>query len=154
MRILRKSLPLLALVASVLFTSCSKKPAELQELGMKAYAAGEYAKAQEYFAEGIKKEGTRELYAGFIAANLMTGKYPAINTAYNGFCDDIHASLVARYGKGLFLKFGIVTDLKPYNTHGSNELPPDYSRTIMLQESAFYSGYMSLKGQIDSIVRK
>ncbi len=89
-------LPLLALAASLVLASCSAKPEHLQELGMKAYAAGEYAKAQEYFAEGIKKEGTKELYAGFIAANLLTGKYPVLNTAYNGFCDDFHSSLMSK----------------------------------------------------------
>ena len=53
----------LTLALPFFLVSCSKNPQQLQEEGMKAYVAGDYAKAQEYFADGIKKEGTRELYA-------------------------------------------------------------------------------------------
>ena len=84
----------------------------------------------------------------------MTGKYTGINSAYNTFCDDIHASLVNRYGKRMFFTLGITTDLIPYKITGGNQLPPDYLRTIVLQESADFGGYLALKGQIDSILRR
>ncbi len=144
----------LILAFPLFLVSCSKNPQQLQGEGMKAYAAGEYAKAQEYFADGIKKEGTRELYAGFIAANLVTGKYPQINSAYNMFCDNIHASLVNLYGKRSILALGVTSGLTPYKIKGGNQIPSDYPQTIMLQETADFSGYLIIKGQIDSILRK
>lgn len=144
----------ITLALPFLLVSCSKNPQQLQKEGMKAYAAGDYAKAQEYFADGIKKEGTRELYAGFIAANLVTGKYPQINSAYNSLCDNIHSSLVDLYGKRAILSLGITSGLTPYKINGGNQIPSDYPQTIMLQETADFSGYLIIKGQIDSILRK
>lgn len=153
-KVISASVLVLAFSMSMLLTSCSKTPEQYQEMGMKAYTAGQYAKAQKYFADGIEKEGTRELYAGFIAANLMTGKYPQINSEYNRFCADIHTSLVAKYGQTFFLTFGITTKLIPYKINGGNQLTQDFPQIIALQESVDFSGYIRIKGQIDSIVRK
>lgn len=145
---------LAAFIGSLMLASCSKTPEQYRQLGMKAFVAGEYAKAQKYFSEGIEKEGTRELYAGFIAANLVTGKYPQINSAYNRFCSDIHDSLVSKYGQVFFMTFGIATKLIPYKIDGANRLPPDFPQIVALQESVDFDGYVRIKGQIDSIVRK
>ncbi len=145
---------LLTVALPLLLVSCSKNPRQFQEEGMKAYVAGDYAKAQDFFADGIKKEGSRELYAGFIAANLVTGRYPQINAAYNTLCDDIHASLVNLYGKRSVQALGVTSGLTPYKIAGGNQVPSDYPQTIMLQENADFSGYLTIKGQIDSILRK
>ncbi len=142
------------LTLSLLVASCFKKPAELQESGMKAFAAREYAKAQEYFADGIKKEGNTQLYAGFIAANLVTGKYPEVNSAYNEFSDNIHSSLTELYGERVIRTLGVTTELIPYNIKGGNQIPPDFPQTIALQASADYSAYLTVEQQIDDIVKK
>ena len=145
---------LLAVMSPLILMSCSKSPEQYQEEGLKAFAAGQYAKAQEYFADGIKKEGNTQLYAGFIAANLVTGKYPEIISAYNRLSDDIHSSLIRLYGKGLFANLGITTDLIPYKVDGGNQIPPDFPQTIALQANADFDGYITIKGQIDGILRK
>lgn len=153
-----KRLRLLALAAALtlplVLMSCSKKPAQLQEDGMKAFAAGNYAKATEYFAEGIRKGGDERLYAGFIAANLMTGKYPKANAAYNDFCESIHSFLVGRYGEQIFSVVGITTKLIPFKVDGGNDIPKDYMQTITLQADADFNGFIALKDQINSALKK
>ena len=121
---------------------------------MKAFAAGDYAKAEEYFAEGIRKGGDERLYAGFVAANLITGKYPGTNSAYNDFCDRIHSFLAGRYGEQLFLSVGITTKLIPFKVDGGNDIPHDYIQTIVLQENADFGGFIALKDQINSVLKK
>ena len=149
-----KSILLAVLALSFLVSSCSKKPAELYDEGMKSFAAGEYAKAQEYFADGIKKEGSTQLYAGFIAANLVTGKYPQVNTAYNQLSENIHSYLAGRFGERIFRSLGITTELVPYETKGGNTIPTDFPATIVLQASADYSDYLAIQQQIDTIIKK
>ncbi len=152
--ILTKSVPLVILSLSLLFTSCSKKPAQLKEEGMTAFAAGEYAEAQEYFADGIEKEGSTQLYSGFIAANLVTGKYPQVNTAYNQLSENIHSYLAGRFGERIFQNLGITRELIPYEIKGGNTIPPDFPATIVLQAAADYTDYLAIQQQIDTIVKK
>ncbi len=143
-----------ALVMPLALSSCSKDPEQLQEEGMKAFAAKEYAKAQDYFAEGIKKDGNENLYAGFVAANLITGKYPEINSAYNTLCEGIHDFLASRYGEGIFFTAGITTKLVPYKVDGGNDIPSDYIQTILLQINVDFSGYIALKDRINGVLKK
>lgn len=138
----------------LVLASCSKNPKQMQEEGMKALAAGDYAKAQEYFADGIKKEGNERLYAGFIVTNLVTGKYPKANSAYNFFCQGIHNFLAGRYGEGIFFSAGITTKLIPFKINGGNDIPSDYMQTILLQAGADFSGFAELKDRINSILKK
>jgi hypothetical protein len=152
--LLSKSMLLAVLSLAFLISSCSKKPAQLYDEGMKSFAAGDYAKAQEYFADGIKKEGNTQLYAAFIAANLVTGKYPQVNTAYNQLCENIHSYLAGRFGERIFRNLGITRQLIPYEIKGGNTIPPDFPATIALQASADYSDYLAIQGQIDTIVKK
>jgi hypothetical protein len=152
--LISKSILLAVLSLSFLISSCSKKPAELYDDGMKSFAAGDYAKAQQYFADGIKKEGSTHLYAGFIAANLVTGKYPQVNTAYNQLSGNIHSYLAGRVGERIFRTLGITTELVPYDIKGGNKLPPDFPATIMLQATADYSDYLAIQQQIDTILKK
>ncbi len=142
------------LALSLVFTSCSRKPAQLQEDGMKAFAAGNYAEAGKYFAEGIRKGGDRQLYAGFIASNLVTGRYPKANAAYNNFCEGIHSYLAGRYGEQPVAAMGITTKLIPFKVDGGNVIPADYIRTILLQADADYAGYITLKNQINTVLKK
>ncbi len=149
------SVALIAVLSiSLMMASCSKKPAELQEEGMKAFAASQYKEAQEYFSDGIEKGATTQLYAGFIAANLATGKYPQINSAYNAFSDQIHSYVVGRYGMMYSLGAGIVKNLAPYNVNGQNVLPSDFPQTIAQQARADSSGFMMVRQQIDGVVKK
>lgn len=144
----------LILLSTIFLSSCSKKPDELYSDGMKSFTAGDYAKAQEYFSDGIKKDGGENLYAGFIAANLVTGKYPQVNSAYNQFTDGIHAALVRLYGDKILKVFGITTKIIPYNTSGGNQIPPDFPQTIVIQAAADYQGYLAVKQQIDGTIKK
>ncbi len=153
-RTISKSHIVLVLMLSLFVASCAKKPAQLYDDGMKAFAAGEYDRAQEDFADGIKKEGGAQFYSGFIAANLVTGKYPQINSAYNQLSDKIHSSLVALYGKNLFLELGIAKELIPYNVNGANQVPPDFPETIGLQAKADYEDYLAIEQEIDNLVKK
>ena len=121
---------------------------------MKSFAAGDYAKAMDYFADGIKKEDAPNLYSGFIASNLVTGKYPEINSGYNRFTDGIHASLVQMYGLRAVTMFSIAKQLVPYNINGGNKLPADYPETVALQIKADYEGYVTLKQQVDNTIKK
>lgn len=148
-----KSIAVILLTLGLILASCAKKPAQLYDDGMKAFAAGDYGKAQEDFADGIKKEGSTQLYSGFIAANLVTGKYPQINSAYNQLSDKIHSSLVALYGKNLFLNLGIAKELIPYNVNGANQVPPDFPETVALQAKADYEDYLAIEQQIDNLVK-
>ena len=149
-----KLIILLVLPLSLLVASCSKKPAQLYDEGMKSFAAGEYAKAQEYFADGIEKEGSTQLYAGFIAANLVTGKYPQVNTAYNQLSENIHSYLAGRFGQRIFRNLGITKELVPYEINGGNTIPPDFPATIVLQASADYTDYIAIQQQIDNVIKK
>ncbi len=152
--VLSKSMLLVVFSFSFLIASCSKKPAELYDGGMKSFAAKDYAKAQEYFADGIKKEGNMQLYAGFIAANLVTGKYPQVNDAYNKLTEAIRSSLIQRYGKRLIVTLGITTELPPYNVNGGNQIPPDFPGIVMLQAKADYEDFITVEQQIDRIVKE
>ncbi len=135
-------------------SSCSKKPAELYEEGMKAYIAQDYTKAQDDFARGIKKEGDTKLYAGFIAANLVTGKYPNVITAYNTLSDSIHSTLVRILGAKSVGSYGITSKIIPYKTTGGNIVPPDFPETIVLQATADFREYLVVKQQIENDIRK
>ncbi len=146
-------IPILLLMA-ISIVSCSKKPAQYYDLGMNAFKAGQYAKAQEDFADGIRKGGNTNLYAGFIAANLVTGKYPEVNSAYNGLCDHIHSSLEQMYGPRLISVIGISSKLIPYSTKGGNKIPSDFPETIALQSNVDYQGYLAVKQQIENAIKK
>ena len=150
-----------ALLLSSLLVSCSKKPAELYDDGMKSFTAGNYEKAQESFTDGIKKSvqkdlfvGSDSLYAGFIAANLITGKYAPINSAYNEFTDGIHAWLVNSYGERVIKMVGVTKEIIPYKTGGGNRLPPDFPQTVAVQAIADHQGFANIRQQIDSIIKK
>lgn len=145
---------LFALVCIISFASCSRKPAELLNDGMKSFAAGDYTKAQEDFEEGIKKSGSDTLYAGFIAANLVTGKYGPVNSAYNNFTDGIHQALIKMYGEREVKFYGIAKDILPYKTDGANKVPPDFPTTVAIQAIADHQGFYFVKQQIDNILRK
>ncbi len=148
------SVILIALAISCFITSCSKKPGELYNDGLKSFASGDYAKAQENFADGIKKNGSDSLYAGFIAANLVTGKYAPVNSAYNDFTDGIHSLLVKMYGERPMKMVGATTRIIPYKIEGGNQLPPDFPQTVEIQAIADRQGFFFLKQQIDKIVKK
>lgn len=141
------------LVLAFSFISCSKKPAELYDEGMKSFFTGNYEKAQENFADGIKKGGSNSLYAGFIAANLVTGKYAPVNSAYNDFTDGIHKVLVMVYGERSMKILGATTKIIPYKTNGGNKLPQDFPQTIEIQAIADRQGFMVIKEQIDKIIK-
>jgi hypothetical protein len=143
-----------AFILALSFVSCSRKPAELYNDGMKSFVAGDYGKAQENFADGIKKGGSDSLYAGFIAANLVTGKYAPVNSAYNDFCDGIHQSLVKVYGARAVKMVGVTSGIIPYKTGGGNKLPQDFPQTIDLQAMADYQGFIAVKQQIDKVVKQ
>ncbi len=144
----------LVLLSTLFLSSCSKKPDELYNDGMKLFIAGDYEKAQKYFSDGIKKNGGENLYAGFIAANLVTGKYPQVNSAYNQFTDGIHGALLRLYGSRVLKMYGITSEIIPYNTSGGNRIPSDFPQTITIQAAADYQGYLAVKQQIDSAVKK
>lgn len=161
----KKSVPasirLFIIPLMLLLSSCSKKPAELYNEGIKSFAAGNYEKAQENFADGIKKGiqtdspgRSDSLYAGFVAANLATGKYALINAAYNDFTDGIHNSLVKMYGERAMKMVGITKEIIPYKTGGGNQLPSDFPQTVMIQEIADRQGFLTVKQQVDDIIKK
>lgn len=143
-----------AFASAMLLASCSKKPAELYNDGMKSFVAGKYQDAQEDFAKGIKKDGSDTLYAGFIAANLVTGKYTQINQTYNDLSEAIHDSLVALFGEKAMKFYGATTELIPYKIDGGNRLPQDFPQTIVLQSVADRQGFFTIKQQIDKIIKK
>ncbi len=143
----------LAFVVSLFLSSCSKKPVELYDEGMKSFVAGKYEEAQESFSDGIRKGGSDSLYAGFIAANLVTGKYAGINSAYNDFSDGIHKLLVRLYGERAMKMLSAVDPLIPYKATGGNKLPQDFPQTIEIQAIADREGFAAIKEQIDKIVR-
>lgn len=145
---------LFALVCIISFASCSKKPAELLSDGLKSFSAGDYAKAQEDFEDGIKKNGGDTLYDGFIAANLVTGKYAPINSDYNSFTDGIHQSLIKMYGERQVRFYAITKEILPYKTEGGNKVPPDFPETVATQAMADRQGFYFIKQQIDNILRK
>lgn len=144
----------LLLVLVFFLASCSRKPEAFYVDGMKSFAAGKCAEAQEYFADGIRKNGTDSLYAGFIAANLVTGKYAQVNAAYNQFTDGIRGSLVQLYGERVLRLYGITTKIIPYKTSGGNQLPPDFPLTVVVQVRADIQGYFTLKQKIDNLIKK
>jgi len=144
----------LGIALALTISSCAKKPAELYQDGMKAYEAGNYSKAQENFAAGIKKNADVNLCAGFIAANLVTGKYPGIITAYNQFSDGIRSEVEKTYGPRVVTALAITSELIPYNTSGGNKIPKDFPQTIVLQASADPGGYYFLTQQIVNIIKK
>jgi len=155
----------LVMIASVLtalyLASCSKKPAELYNDGMKLFVAEKYADAQTDFGKGIKKEDQHDLfsrndslYAGFIAANLVTGKYPQINQTYNDFTNGIHDSLVRMFGKRAMKALGITTEVIPYKIEGGNRVPADFPQTIVLQAVADHQGFFTIKQQIDKTIKQ
>jgi hypothetical protein len=145
---------LLGIALACTISSCSKKPAESYNDGIKAIAANDYARAQDYFADGIKNNGDMKLYAGFIAADLVTGKYPAVISAYNALSDSIHSSLVQMYGARVMKIVGISSKIIPYNTSGGNKIPPDFPDTIVLQCMANYQQYLVMKQQIENAIGK
>jgi len=145
---------LLLLLVSLAVSSCAKKPQELYDLGMKSYSAGDYSGALDYFKDGIRKDDSPNLYSGFIAADLVTGKYPEIISAYNNFSDGIHASLVRKFGTRTVSAYSIAKELIPYKTSGGNKLAPDFPGTIQLQIKADYQGYLTLKQQVDIVIKK
>jgi len=156
-----KSLLLITIALAMLSASCSKKPVELYREGMSSFTAGKYADAQESFARGIKKNVQSDifgkgdsLYAGFIAANLVTGKYSAVNSAYNDFTDSIHASLVRMYGEKTMMLIGATTKIIPYKAEGGNKLPSDFPETVAVQGIADHKDFAAIKQQIDDIIRK
>lgn len=138
----------------MLLASCSRKPEALYVDGMKAFAAGKYTEAQDYFADGIRKNGGDSLYAGFVAANLVTGKYVQVNAAYNQFTDGIRNYLVQLYGERVLQHYGVVAKIVPYKTSGGNQLPSDFPSTIVTQARADIEGYFTLKQQIDNLLKK
>ena len=133
--------------------SCSKKPAELYDDGMKSFVAGNYEKAQENFSDGIKKAGSDSLYAGFIAANLVTGKYPTVNSAYNDFTEGIHSVLVRMYGERSMKTVSVTNQIIPYKANGGNKLPQDFPQTIEIQAIADRQGFTLIKDQIDKLIK-
>jgi len=137
-----------------LLSSCSKKPAELYNDGIKSFAEGNYEKAQENFSNGIKKGGSDSLYAGFIAANLVTGKYTFINSAYNDFTDGIHKLLVRMYGERTMKAISVTREIIPYKTSGGNKLPQDFPQTVEIQAIADRLGFVNIKQQIDKIIKE
>jgi hypothetical protein len=144
----------LLLVLAFFLASCSRKPEAFYVDGMKSFAAGKYAEAQEHFANGIRKNGSDSLYSGFIAANLVTGKYDQVNAAYNQFTDGIRSSLVQLYGERVLQRYGITTKIIPYKTSGGNQLPPDFPLTVAVQARADIAGYFTLKQKIDNLIKK
>jgi hypothetical protein len=142
------------LTSVFLLASCSKKPAELYTDGMKLFATGKYDDAQEDFAKGIKRDGNDSLYAGFITANLVTGKYPQINQIYNDFTDGIHNSLVIMFGERTMKFYGATTEIIPYKTGGGNRVPTDFPQTVAIQALADRQGFFTVKQQIDKVIKK
>jgi len=145
---------LLVLLSVFFLSSCSKKPTELYNEGMNSFASGNYEKALENFADGIRKDGNDSLYSGFIAANLATGKYALINSAYNDFTAGIHDSLLIIYGKRAMKIVGITSEIIPYKTEGGNMLPPDFPQIVDVQAIADRQAFATIKQQIDKIVKK
>lgn len=143
----------LAVISLSLF-SCTKKPAELYTNGIKQLKGGNFTKAQEYFSDGIKKDGGDSLYAGFIAANLVTGKYPEINSAYNDFTNEIRGAVEHLYGNRFVHLYGITSKIIPYNVNGGNQIPDDFYSTIELQIASDYPGFMPLKQLIYRTVKR
>jgi hypothetical protein len=146
---------------SFVIASCSKKPMEFYHEGIKSFTAGKFEEAQESFSEGIRrslKEGSSlrndSLYAGFIAANLVTGKYAPIISAYNDLSKRIHTTLAGMYGERTMKMLGIVKEIVPYDTSGGNRLPRDYPQTIAIQAIADNSGFSMIEQQVDEIVKK
>ena len=157
----RTATALLSLTLVFTLASCSKKPAELYKEGMKSFAAGNYEKSQENFSDGLRKISEEDpewrgdsIYAGFIAANLVTGKYPSLISAYNDFSNGIHASLVAMYGQRAMKITSVASALIPYKNNGGNRLPPDFPLTVFIQSVADHRGFANIKQQIDSLVKK
>lgn len=142
------------LVLALGIAACSKKPAELFDDGIKSFAAGKYSDAEEQFADGIKKNGSDSLYAGFIAANLVTGKYPQLNSSYNQFTDGIRTSLVLLYGERALRHYGITSKIVPYKTEGGNQLPPDFPLVVVVQARADIQDFFTIKQQIDKLIKK
>ncbi|HEY9167641.1 MAG TPA: hypothetical protein VIS48_15915 [Candidatus Kryptonia bacterium] len=120
---------------------------------MKSFASGKYADALDDFSDGIKKEGNTSLYAAFIAANLVTGKYPQVNTAYNEFSAGIRGYLVKLYGES-GLKRRNMIDIVPYKDAGGNQVPSDFPKTIELQAVVDYQDFLAVKQQIDNVLKK
>jgi hypothetical protein len=152
---------LLMVTSAFLVASCAKKPVELYKDGLKSFAAGNYEKAQENFSDGIRKNDQADsfdrsdsLYAGFIAANLVTGKYASINSAYNDFTKGIHDSLINLYGQRAMKMVEVTSEITPYKTGGGNRLPPDFPQTVVIQAIADHQGFYNIKQQIDGVVKK
>ncbi|MGC8654175.1 MAG: hypothetical protein ACP5US_09330 [Candidatus Kryptoniota bacterium] len=141
-------------VVSLSLLSCAKKPTELYADGIKQLKAGYFKKAQEYFADGIKKDGGDSLYAAFIAANLVTGKYPDINSAYNDFTSEIRGAVEHLYGYRFVHLYGITSKIIPYNVKGGNQIPDDFYLIVQLQIASDYPGFMSLKQLIYQTVKR
>jgi hypothetical protein len=139
---------------SLSLLSCAKKPAELFTQGIKQLKAGDFTKAQEYFEDGIKKDGGDSLYAAFIEANLLTGKYPEINSAYNDFSSEIRGAVEHLYGYRFVRLYGITSKIIPYNVKGGNQIPVDFYLTIQLQIASDYPGFMQLKQLIYQTVKR
>ncbi len=144
---------ILLFLFALLLSSCSKKPAEYYRDGMASFLAGNYAEAQATFAKGIKDGGSDSLYAGFVASNLVTGKYPQVTAAYNKLSESIHRSLTELYGRQAVSMLGITTDLIPYNVNGRNKIPPDFPQIVMLQRAASYREYLALKQEVENQIR-
>lgn len=145
---------LFVLAASFLIASCSKKPIELYNDGIKSFTAGNYEKAQENFSDEIKKDGNDSLYAGFIAANLITGKYPQVTQSYNDFTNGIHDTLVKMFGEAAMKYYGATTEIIPYKTGGGNKIPPDFPQTVAIQARADSQGFLAVKQQINNVIKK
>lgn len=145
---------LLTIALAIMLSSCSKKPAEYYREGMQEFTAGKYGVAQETFAKGIKHGGNDSLYAGFVASNLVTGKYPQVNVAYNGLSAGIRRHLTDLYGQRTLGIIGITSDIIPYNTSGKNRIPSDFPQTIALQAVADYQEYLALKKEVDKDIGK
>ena len=101
-----------------------------------------------------KENGSDSLYAGFIATNLVTGKYPQINQTYNDFTDGIHNSLVTMFGEKAMKFYGATTEIIPYKIGGGNQVPPDFPQTIAIQAIADRQGFFAVKQQIDKALKK
>jgi len=143
-----------ALLLAFLSSSCSKKPAELYDDGAKSFTSGSYERAQQSFTDGIRKGSSDSLYAGFIAANLVTGEYATIISAYNDFTNEIHDSVVKIYGARPAKVVAIATQIIPYKTGGGNRLPPDFPQTVEMQAIVDHQDFLTIKEQIDSIIKK
>jgi hypothetical protein len=154
MKLKTKLIIALLLSFQLFFGACSKKPAELYNEGMKSFTSGKYLEAQETFEKGIRKYDSDSLYSGFIAANLVTGKYPHVNESYNNFTDKIHDTLIKMFGEKIIRYYGITTSIVPYQVKGGNRIPPDFPATIAIQALADPEGFVTIKKEINKIVKK